>query len=53
MGACTDTRCLPSPHTQVRDFVRGAYERTVALLREKQHLVEDMAQVGAAAFLDH
>jgi len=33
----------PSP-PQVRLFVKGAYERTVALLKEKQHLVEAMAQ---------
>jgi hypothetical protein len=30
---------------QVRDFVREAYTRTVALLKEKSDLVEAMAQV--------
>jgi hypothetical protein len=29
---------------QVRSFIDGAYQRTVALLREKKALVEDMAE---------
>jgi ATP-dependent Zn protease len=32
--------------TQVRAFIDGAYQRTLALLREKKELVEGMAQVG-------
>ena len=37
---------LSAPPPQVREFVKGAYERTVALLKEKKELVESMAQVG-------
>jgi hypothetical protein len=30
---------------QVRSFIDGAYQRTVALLKEKKELVDSMAQV--------
>lgn len=36
---------------QVRKFIDGAYQRTVALLREKREYVEHMAQVRCCACL--
>jgi ATP-dependent Zn protease len=33
-------------YLQVRQFIDGAYQRTLALLREKKDVVEAMAQVS-------
>lgn len=41
---------LVGAYLQVRTFIDGAYQRTVALLREKKELVENMAQVGCHVF---
>lgn len=36
---------------QVRTFIDGAYQRTVALLREKKELVDAMAQVRGGSHM--
>jgi ATP-dependent Zn protease len=38
---------------QVRSFIDGAYQRTVALLKENKELVEKMAQVRPARVMSH
>jgi len=46
--------CIPSPlPLQVRSFIDGAYQRTVAVLREKKDLVEKMAEVIYGVSVHH